>query len=101
MVRFRLYWEFYKSTFIINFGSSVIASLFVFPDTFKIFPLAIMTVGPLLAFFYKEITRKNEYFFYYNQGLSKFRLIASCMLVNILIGGILLTFMPHVSITTD
>jgi hypothetical protein len=35
----------------------------------------IMTGGFFLSAFYFEITRKNEYYFYYNLGLSKTKLI--------------------------
>jgi hypothetical protein len=39
------------------------------------FVIWIMTGGFLLSVFYFEITRKNEYYFYYNLGLSKLKLI--------------------------
>jgi len=35
----------------------------------------IMTGGFLLSAYYFEITRKNEYYFYYNLGLSKIKLL--------------------------
>ena len=35
----------------------------------------IMTGGFLLSAFYFEISRRNEYYFYYNLGLSKTKLI--------------------------
>jgi len=35
----------------------------------------IMTGGFFISAFYFEITRKNEYYFYYNLGLSKTKLI--------------------------
>lgn len=35
----------------------------------------IMTGGFLLSTFYFEISRKNEYYFYYNLGLSKIKLL--------------------------
>ena len=35
----------------------------------------IMTGGFLLSAFYFEISRRNEYYFYYNLGLSKTKLL--------------------------
>jgi hypothetical protein len=35
----------------------------------------IMTGGFLLSVFYFEISRKNEYYFYYNLGLGKIKLL--------------------------
>lgn len=44
----------------------------------------IMTGGFLLSAFYFEISRKNEYYFYYNMGLSKFKLFLAAYLLNFL-----------------
>jgi hypothetical protein len=42
-----------------------------------IFILCIMTGGFLLSIFYNHLYRKNEYYFYYNFGLSKLKLISA------------------------
>lgn len=44
----------------------------------------IMTGGFLLSVFYFELTRKNEYYFYYNLGLSKIKLLLTAYLLNFL-----------------
>jgi hypothetical protein len=44
----------------------------------------IMTGGFLLSAFYFEITRKNEYYFYYNLGFSKIKLLLIAYLLNFL-----------------
>lgn len=44
--------------------------LFIF-----IYTVWIMTGGFLLSAYYFEITRRNEYYFYYNLGLSKISLL--------------------------
>jgi hypothetical protein len=44
----------------------------------------IMTGGFLLSAFYFEISRKNEYYFYYNMGLSKIKLLLTAYLLNFL-----------------
>lgn len=45
----------------------------------------LMTGGFFLSAFYFEIARKNEYYFYYNLGLSKIKLILFTYLLHILI----------------
>ncbi len=39
------------------------------------FAFWIMTGGFLLSAYYFEISRKNEYYFYYNMGISKIKLL--------------------------
>jgi len=39
------------------------------------FIIWILTGGFFLSAFYFEVTRKNEYYFYYNLGISKMKLI--------------------------
>jgi len=46
------------------------------------FVIWMMTGGFLLSAFYFEITRKNEYYFYYNLGLSKIRLLSNAYLLS-------------------
>ncbi len=56
----------------------------------------MMTGGPILSIFYKEISKKNEYYFYYNRGISKVNLIAFSMILNMLTGIILIQVITHV-----
>jgi hypothetical protein len=44
----------------------------------------ILSGGFLLSAFYFEISRKNEYYFYYNLGLSKIKLLLTAYLLNVL-----------------
>jgi hypothetical protein len=96
MNKIKLYWEFYKSTLFANLLFSVVISLIVFPLFFTILPIVIMTGGPVLSLFYKEISQKNEYYFYYNRGISKISLILSNMFLNVLTGLILLFVIVNV-----
>jgi hypothetical protein len=48
------------------------------------FVVWIMTGGFLLSAFYFEISRRNEYYFYYNLGLSKIKLLLTAYLLNFL-----------------
>jgi len=47
------------------------------------FIIWILTGGFLLSAGYFEISRKNEYYFYYNLGLSKIKLILLAYLLNL------------------
>jgi hypothetical protein len=48
------------------------------------FVVWIMTGGFLISAFYFDITRKNEYYFYYNLGLSKIKLLLNAYLLSFL-----------------
>ena len=56
----------------------------------------IMTGGFLLSAFYFEISRRNEYYFYYNLGISKIKLLISAYLLNFIIVTPLLYIMHYV-----
>jgi hypothetical protein len=45
----------------------------------------IMTGGFLLSFLYFQISKKNEYYFYYNMGLSKVKLVVIAYLFHFII----------------
>lgn len=93
MSRIILYWEFYKSTLIINWLFSVaisIAASFLFFPFFRTLSISVMTIGPILSLLYNEVSHNNEYYFYYNRGISKASLITTCMVLNILSGIILI-----------
>ena len=79
---YKIYWAFYKSTVIINLVVSV--SAFTISRSITVFAISLVTIGLLFAFLYKEMVRPQEYYFYYNQGISKIRLIIFCIFVNML-----------------
>lgn len=43
-------------------------------DSIRLWLQLIPTVGLGFDYIYKELTRKEEYFFYYNQGIGKYQL---------------------------
>ncbi|MHC1704527.1 MAG: hypothetical protein AB9846_11515 [Tenuifilaceae bacterium] len=96
MDRILLFWEFHKSTLVINWSFSVAFSLMLFPQFFFLLPISVMTGGPLLSLFYKEISKNNEYYFYYNRNISKLSLIMVSMILNIITGKILMIIISHV-----
>jgi len=94
--RSKLYWAFYKSTITIN----LVVSLMLFLVTgvsITVFAVSLVTAGLFFAFLYKEIWRPREYYFYYNWGISKVKLMLFCVLVNILPAALILTTLFHVT----
>ena len=89
-----LYWAYYKSTVVINLCVSaaivLIASFLNDADvSLYLFAASLALIGPSFAFLYKEIVRPLEYYFYYNRAISKIKLIAFCLTVNILLATII------------
>ena len=93
-----LYWAFYKSTVILNIVVSFAIALLgmVYGGNFFIvFAGCFMSVGLLAALLYKEIDCSMEYYFYYNQSISKIKLIVFCLLFNILPSALILTIVYY------
>jgi hypothetical protein len=93
--KWRLFWAYFKSTL----GANLFFSFIVAVTTMNIivFPVCIMSGGPLFAFFYKQVARSDEYYFYGNRGISKYQLMAFTMAVTILLGGSALIFLLYVA----
>ena len=95
-----LYWAFYKSTITLNISVSfaIAVTCMIFGGNFfVVFAGSFMSVGALVAFLYKEIFSPFEYYFYYNRGISKIKLIIFCLLFNILPATIILIIVNHVA----
>ncbi|SEH57254.1 hypothetical protein SAMN02927937_00280 [Paenimyroides aquimaris] len=76
----RLKLQFYKSTLLINLLVSL--SILFLTKSVSAFIFSLTVIGFLAAIFYKEVYRKNEYYLYYNAGLSKLQLVLFCFLIN-------------------
>ena len=81
MTRFHLYYAFFRSTWLLSIltGSimsvlSVLSSGAVSVEMVEICLFLIPTAGLGMDFLYKELSQKEEYFFFYNQGIGKVRL---------------------------
>ena len=108
MLKLRLHWEYFKSTLVLNFSSSILIAfiirltLLTLPDPpspiYIIYIRCCMFGGPLLCFFYKEMSKKNEYYFYYNRGISKLSLFISTLSTYILMGYLLLIILHYVKL---
>lgn len=48
--------------------------------------------GPLTQFFLYDLRNPNEYYFYFNKGLSKLHLYVSSLVVNTILGAIILSY---------
>jgi len=97
---FLLYWAFYKSTVILNMSVSLAIAFLAMAyggNFFNVFAGSFMSLGLLAAFLYKEIDCPLEYYFYYNQSISKIKLIVFCFLVNILPSALILMIVHYVA----
>ena len=70
---------FYKSTLIITISISVLAGVFGGFETFK---YVLVIFGFFISILIKEVNSKNEYLFYYNNGISKLQLLIYAYLMN-------------------
>lgn len=91
----RLLFTFYKSTLALNWGFSVACSILVMPQFAKVLPISLMSSGSLLSFYYKQLSRKGDYFFYYNRGIRKTQLFLFTVLMNLGLGAILYILLNH------
>ena len=72
--------EFYKSTLVIAVAVSVFGSLF---GGFEMFKVMLIFFGFWISILMKEVNAKNEYLFYYNNGISKLKLLVLSFIMNI------------------
>jgi|GEM_PF-3246415 len=91
----RLLLTFYRSTLALNWGFSLACAILVFIQFPKVLPISLMSSGSLLSFYYKSLSRKGDYFFYYNRGISKTQLLLFTLLMNGCSGGILYILLNH------
>jgi len=109
MVKLTLHWVFFKSTLVFNLSSSVLLSFIVymalknFPDVppplHMVYIRCCMFGGPLLCLFNKEMTRKNEYYFYFNRGISKISLFIVTLSGYVLTGYLLINILHYAKLT--
>lgn len=72
--------EFYKSTILVTVAVSIFGALF---GDFEIFKIMLVFFGFWISILMKEVNAKNEYLFYYNNGISKFRLLILSFFMNV------------------
>ena len=89
MKKIKFIYIFYKSTLLVNIAVSALLAIIGFAYFFQIFSISFMTAGPILGLLYKEVTEYNQYYFYYNKGISKVSLILSCFVISAVIGTVI------------
>ena len=85
---------FYKSTLLLSVvASSVMAILRIFSvaDMLLAFGLCFLSGGTVITLLHKEGYKQQEYYFYYNKGIPKWWLVATCITGNLFTGLILIT----------
>ena len=78
--------EFYKSTLPVNLVISLLPTLY---GGIEGFSSVFMTFGFVTSIAVKEISSKETYLFYHNNGLSRMQLWMSSALFNLLFCGVL------------
>jgi len=93
---YKLYIQFYLSTVILNMSFSIFVSilfyfLFRTPIIYS-FSIFFMSLGFIITILVKQsaFVNKTEYYFYYNFGITKIRLLLMSTIINIVIGTILI-----------
>jgi hypothetical protein len=89
VVMVKLFWNFFKRLFSLNLQVSVLFSILNFDKFLLTLGWSLMSSGFIISLLYHHLTHKMEYYFYYNQGISKIKLISVIYIVDILIGFIL------------
>lgn len=77
---------FFKSTLVINLSLSIVSILFGGVINFTI---VLLSFGFIVSIAIKEIKQKNEYLFYYNNGISKQTLLLFSYLLTVMLLGII------------
>ncbi|MEM0543011.1 hypothetical protein WFZ85_10295 [Flavobacterium sp. j3] len=72
---------FYKSTLPINIAISILPLIF---GGISFFKTIFLTFGFFAALLIKEVKQKNDYLFYYNNGISKVNLLLFSYVANFL-----------------
>lgn len=72
--------EFYKSTLIITLSISLLGLAL---GGFEIFKIILVVFGFWISILMKEVNSKKEYLFYYNNGISKYKLLSISFLINV------------------
>lgn len=91
---FRLAFHYYKDLLLINSTFSFLLGIIAIPFGcfFQIFILSFMTGGYWLSILFFEGTKQDQYYFYFNMGLSKMRLYGFSLFLNLFFGLNLILF---------
>ncbi len=73
--------EFYKSTLVITLSVSLLGLVL---GGFEIFKIILVVFGFWISILMKEVNSKKEYLFYYNNGISKLKLLIISFFINVI-----------------
>ena len=80
----RALWSLYKSLLPYVLAFTLLCKI-VFGSLIAFF--LFLTIGILVGFFVFGLIKKQEFYFYYNLGYTKWKLFKVVFLINILVGG--------------
>lgn len=85
-------WFFYQKLIIPSLVLSILLSLLIMklPDFFIGIGISFIFFTPTIHFFIYEVNNPNEYYFYYNLGLSRLNLWLITIVISIISGVILM-----------
>lgn len=79
----RPYWQFYKECFLFIAGFAIVAGLFL--GVLWSFILFVL-VGPLVGYAGFTAVNSEQFYFYYNLGITKKRLLKILFIINLFFG---------------
>lgn len=92
MRKLKLFSVFYKSTLSLSLTFAALVAAMGGRLFITVFGIAFMTGSWILSLYYKEQTRKNEYVYYQNMGITKSALVIFSILLNVLIGSFFILY---------
>lgn len=89
---------FYKSTLTVTFSASLLGLVF---GGFEIFKIILIVFGFWISILMKEVNSKNEYLFYYNNGISKHKLVSISFLMNVVFSVLIILIFNQIMYLYD
>ena len=83
---FKLIFCYYKGLFLLNLAISICLGLLCIGIGSYGFPICFLTGGYFISILYYENSKQNQYYFYYNRGLSKQNLYITSLVFNTIFG---------------
>ncbi len=91
---FRAYWQFYKDCLPFSLAFTLVSVIF-FGNLWGI--IFFLTIGIGIGFLGFMATKNNEYYFYYNLGLTKLKLFKTFFLINFFVAIPILILLLFIS----
>lgn len=92
-LKFQLLTIFYKSTIVINVTVSMLFAVMGLAlgtaYFFRMFAVSFVSAGPVVCILYNEISSRDQYYFYYNNAVSKPWLISWFLVANVFIAALI------------